>query len=113
MSNVDNLVSRLDLAQPTMFMRDCPRWDRCCAPICPLHDEWARCSMQSKDPVCFYLSEYVKDGAETRFQEAGLNHIHRRIGEVLPDMLDAHGRIRRALERSAETGARMARKIGQ
>lgn len=94
-------------------MVSCPKWGGCNAPICPLHDEWAKCSMHSDEPVCFYLSEYVKDGAETRFQAAGLNHIHRQIGEVLPEIIVAHGRIRRALERSAGTGARMARKIGQ
>jgi hypothetical protein len=94
-------------------MNACPKWGGCNAPVCPLYDEWAKCSMQSDESVCFYLSEYVKDGAEARFQAAGLNHIHRRIGEVLPEIVDAYGRIRRALDRSAVTGARMARKIGQ
>lgn len=95
-------------------LKSCPKWgEGCSANICPVYDAWRKCSMQSDDPVCFYLSEFVKEGSAARFQAAGLSHIYRQIGEVLPEVIEAHGRIRRALERSAGTGARMCRRIGK
>lgn len=69
--------------------------------------------MQHDEPVCFYLSEFPKDGAEARFQGAGLAHIYRQVSELLPEIVQKHGRIRRALERSAITGARMDRRFGR
>lgn len=88
-------------------MARCPKWEQCSAPICPVDSNWQSRTMQNDEAVCYYLSEHTKEGAEARFQGAGLAHLYREIAEVLPAIVAKHSRIRRALERSAQTGARM------
>jgi hypothetical protein len=87
----------------------CPKWHSCSAPACPLDSLWAKRTTQSDDPVCFYLSESVKDGAEARFERAGLGEMYRRIGEVAPKLVLASTRVGRALERARLSGSRMDR----
>ena len=67
--------------------------------------------MQSEDPVCFYLSEAVKDGAEARFEGAGLGEIFCRLMRVLPEVVLSSGRIARTLERARANGSRMDRRV--
>jgi hypothetical protein len=40
---------------------DCPRFDHCNAPICPV-DDWVRGHHVKGEPVCFYLREAAKHG---------------------------------------------------
>lgn len=89
----------------------CPKWHSCSAPVCPLDHLWAHRSMQSEDPVCFYLSEAVKDGAEARFEGAGLGEIFCRLMRVLPEVVLSSGRVRRTLERAQTNGSRMDRRV--
>jgi hypothetical protein len=65
--------------------------------------------MKSDDPVCFYLSEAVKDGAEARFKTAGLGNMFQRIAKVVPAFVLSSGRVARALERARLSGSRMDR----
>jgi len=67
--------------------------------------------MKSEDPVCFYLSEAVKDGSEARFEGAGLGEIFRRVIAVIPELVMSSGRVRRALERAQGSGSRMDRRF--
>lgn len=89
----------------------CPKWHSCSAPICPLDGNWANRSIQSEDAICFYLSEAVKDGAEARFEGAGLGEIYFWVREVLPGVLSSSGRMRRAIERARASGSRMDRRF--
>jgi hypothetical protein len=101
------------MSQPPKMSRDwlsCPKWHSCSAPVCPLDHLWANRSMQSEDPVCFYLSEAVKDGAEARFEGAGLGEIFHRVTEVIPELVMSSGRVRRTLERAQASGSRMDRR---
>ena len=89
----------------------CPKWHSCSVPVCPLDHLWAHRSMQSEDPVCFYLSEAVKDGAEARFEGAGLGEIFHQVTKVLPEVVLSSGRIARTLERAGASGSRMNRRF--
>ena len=89
----------------------CPKWGKCNAPICPLDSEWRKRSMHSEDACCFYLTELVKDGAQTRFQGAGLGELYEVCTLALPKMIERHARIRRVLTRAALNGSRMDRRI--
>lgn len=89
----------------------CPKWGKCNAPICPLDSEWEKRSLHSEDASCFYLTELVKDGAQTRFQGAGLGELFEACTLTLPKITERHARLRRALERSASKGSRMDRRI--
>ena len=102
------------MSQPPKMSRDwlsCPKWHSCSAPVCPLDRLWAHRAMQSEDPVCFYLCEAVKDGAEARFEGAGLGEIFRRVTRVLPELASSCRRIARTLERAGASGSRMGRRF--
>ncbi len=43
-----------------MTPRDCPKYDGCSAPICPLDRDWHRRAVDTGDPVCAYLRETAK-----------------------------------------------------
>jgi|SRR5262249_32055889 len=45
---------------------NCPRFDKCSAPLCPLDVDWRMRAHLPEDRICFYLSESVKPGASTR-----------------------------------------------
>lgn len=90
-------------------MRSCPRWDKCNAPICPLDALWERRAMQSSDPVCFYLIEAAKPGAEPLFQRRGWGDLYRTMVALAPSLSARWGRIARALQRAPFSGSRLAR----
>jgi hypothetical protein len=56
------------LRNTAMEMTDCPRFERCSAPICPLDSDWQERTQLKGEPTCFYLLEYVKGGAEADFR---------------------------------------------
>ncbi|MBP8213851.1 MAG: hypothetical protein KAX66_00185 [Propionivibrio sp.] len=62
-------------------MRQCPRFDKCNAPICPLDSEWLKCSLKNRDQVCFFQTESVKTDAKATFEKRGLGWLLDLIGE--------------------------------
>jgi len=90
-------------------IRDCKKYQGCNAPICPLDHDWVKRSMRSEDAVCFYLSEYVKGGAEARFRGRGLGWLYDRITEVNSEIAAKHRRIHRGQERAKVSGSRIDR----
>lgn len=91
---------------------ECPKFQTCNAPVCPLDDDWRKRSNLKEDSTCFYLIESVKHGAETHFQGAGLGQLLTVIVRARSDITATHKRIATKLEAARLTGSRMARKIG-
>ena len=48
-------------------MEDCPKYNHCDAPLCPLDPEWKRRKMIQDENLCHYLCEASKHGAKARF----------------------------------------------
>jgi hypothetical protein len=69
--------------------------------------DWAIRVLQKSDSTCFYLTEAVKDGAEARFEAAGLQHLYSLVTEALPAVAALHPRVRDALVRAGTSGSRM------
>jgi hypothetical protein len=88
-------------------MRDCPRFVKCNAPICPLDAQWSKRAMSDSDAVCFYLAESVKEGAEARFGRRGLDNLFLAMSVMVIPISSRHRRIERALQRAASSGSRM------
>jgi hypothetical protein len=88
--------------------RDCPRWDSCSAPVCPLETDWRRCDHLDGERVCGLLSELVKDGGEARLRGVLPAALVDTLTEVAPMVAARLYRIRRALERASRTSSRMA-----
>lgn len=85
----------------------CPKWNKCNAPACPIDPDWHKRALMNDDPVCFYMQEAVKNGAATRFQVAGLGELHALIQSMTPAMAFRWSRVRKALDRAKLSGSRM------
>lgn len=59
--------------------RDCPKFNKCNATICPLDKDWRMRTCLNFDATCYYLLESVKDGARTHFELAQLGMLYERI----------------------------------
>lgn len=65
--------------------------------------------MLDDEACCYYACESVKDGAEARFNAAGLGELHAALVVVLPQVIERWPRIRRTVERATLSGSRMDR----
>lgn len=100
----------------------CPRYERCNANVCPLELNTQRVQLKG-EPVCFWLTEWVKAGGEARvtdelrkrindpavverFQTA-LRMTHAGIAGQWYGMGRGWGEIRRFLESAAVSGSRL------
>ena len=90
-----------------MNLRDCPKWSKCSAPICPLDGNWHLRKMLRNDPACFYFLEHAKVGSKVRFEERGLTALYESIDGRLPSFTERWGRLRRFYERAKTSGARL------
>ena len=50
-----------------MKIEDCPRFDRCSAPICPLDTDWQLRTHLPGEPICAFLREAAKQGGSLPF----------------------------------------------
>lgn len=91
-------------------MRDCPKFNSCCAPVCPLDPEWRERSQLNSEPVCFYLMEIVKDGGAERVRHGTPDGMAEQVAEVLDELSTqvGHAYIRHKLRRAACTGSRIS-----
>ncbi len=93
--------------------RDCPKFNKCNATICPLDKDWRLRGFLREDATCFYLLESVKEGARSHFEAAQLGVLYERICEVREDIASAHKRIARKLISAAKSASRMTRSFKQ
>jgi len=95
-----------------MNMHDCPKFDSCSAPICPLDPDWELRSHLDGERVCYYLTEYSKLAAKP-ILAGGLTAEHyQAIEQGYPKIIAAHPRIKRQLERSSKKPPRYGKSIG-
>ncbi len=94
-----------------MNISDCPKYETCSAPICPLDKDWKLRALCNEDPTCFYLLESVKDASATHFELAQLEVMYEMIYEVRDDICNTHKRISNKVKSAKNSGSRMARKF--
>lgn len=97
-------VSHADKAASSL----CPKWERCSVPLCPLDPGVFKRTMRDDEPVCYYLSEAVKNDAEAIFRRRGRAELFAEVSRLIPAMCARWGRVKRALERAKTKGSRMA-----
>lgn len=90
-----------------MNMSDCPKYNKCSAPICPLDPDWKKRSMAKDERVCFYLREAVKEGAQQRFSGGIAEEIYRQAVSLLPQMVIHVNYLQKRLQKAQETGSKM------
>jgi hypothetical protein len=81
--------------------RDCPRFDQCNAPICPLDPAWRSAVHLPGEPVCHYALASGKPGAAEKYAD---DPVYRRVLFELPLVTAQHSDIRYKVKRAAQTG---------
>ena len=88
---------------------DCPRFDKCSAPICPLDPKWRERAHLSEDRLCFYLCESVKPGGMNRIPSQLYECAVRLASdERLPGVIKRKLRVSAATSSRIEAGRRLA-----
>ena len=90
-----------------MDMCDCPKWDSCNAPLCPIDPDISKRVYLRGEAFCFYMHEYVKPDSYERFKVSHREEIYNAIAEVLKEVLFTYGYIKKRLERASSTPSRM------
>ena len=90
-----------------LLMYQCPRFEKCSAPICPLDEDWGKRIQRGDEKVCFWLTESVKNGGVARLNESLPTNLVEVILRRRPLLSDRHGRIRRVLESASRTASKI------
>lgn len=85
----------------------CDRYEGCSAMVCPLDAHWRKVQHIKGERVCKYLTDSVKEGAGALFRGTGRGELFDLIQDVMPEVLEAHAPIRKAVERAKQTGYRL------
>jgi hypothetical protein len=99
-------------------MRDCPRWDTCSVPLCPLDADWRKRAVVSGEAVCPYLRELGKAGDALARFEGRYDQFVVAAAARLHDGLrqEAHPRyvdVLRRIEESAATPTMIEQEAGR
>lgn len=90
------------------LMRDCPRYNTCSIPICPLDADWAKRTMLSNEPTCPWLTESVKADAAANFEMAGVPDLLPWVRLIRDDICAKFGKIRQTVEVAKDTSSKIA-----
>ena len=82
-------------------MAQCPRFDQCCAPICPIDPDWRKRAHRKDEPVCAYLRRYAKDPLWGQKQGVVPTELWSRIVEVYPQVIERYAPLRKTLKRAS------------
>ena len=89
-----------------MQMYECPKFDNCSAPICPLDDDWRLRSHLDGEKACHYLTVYSKSTVKPLFWAGQEVELYKAIAEHYPEILALHPPIKRQLSRSSKNSTR-------
>lgn len=95
-----------------MNLTDCPRFDKCSAPVCPIDPKRLLRKHIKGEAVCFYLLEGAKPLARAVLEATTAPELLDAIMGATPSIIARYGPIRRALYRAARNPPRIGRKVG-
>ena len=85
---------------------NCPKWDSCNAPVCPLDPNWQAQKHLAGEPVCLWLRESVKNDGE-RVLRHSLTEINVEKVIAVKEILYARGgELKFRLERASLSGSK-------
>lgn len=90
----------------------CPKFQKCNAPICSLEPNWKKRKHISGDRVCFYLIEAQKHGANAVFEVRSLTHLYEAMVMHTSEIAGTYSIINTAINKAKITTSRMSRKVG-
>ena len=100
-------MSSLTAQIPPRPMRECPKYNTCSVPICPLDPDWELRTHVDGEPTCIWLTESRKPNAAVNFDAAGVGDLLPWVVTLSPAIMRRHGAIRRTLEQASDTGSRL------
>jgi len=86
-----------------LHSNDCPRFERCSAPICPIDPEWQKRVYKKGDPVCFYLRQHAKDPLWGQKARGVARKLIDKVGEVYPQIVERYAALKTALVRASKS----------
>lgn len=95
-----------------LSLYECPKFQHCNAPICPLDSDWRKRKHFNGDRVCFYLIEAQKHDSKAVFDTYGKGDLYEVMRNLTNDIANAYSPIKYLLEKAKLTSSRMIRKIG-
>lgn len=83
-------------------IRQCPKFNTCSAPICPLDPNWERRTMNTGQAVCVWFREIAKAGPEA---QSVPEELHSRVAGLYPVIVASVGLapLRASLKRAARS----------
>lgn len=104
--------SEITFPQPVLASSSqCPKFNKCNAPVCPLDAKSIKIKHISGDKCCVYLLETAKADAKANFISAGLANVYQAIEAVKDVILSSSATIKRAYVRAACTPSRLQPKF--
>ena len=82
-------------------MAQCPRFDQCCAPICPIDPDWRKRAHRKDEPVCAYLRRYAKDPLWGQKQGTVPTELWLKVVEVYPQVIERYAPLKKTLKRAS------------
>lgn len=86
-----------------MTMEQCPKFDSCSAPICPLDPDWSERKHIKDEPVCYYLREWAKHGPHSLCRGGEEHIIASTLTRVYPQILSSIYPLKKQLDRITKT----------
>ena len=92
-----------ELCGSTQAMKECPRFEGCNAPICPLDPDVLDRVHVKGDPVCYYLRLYVKNALWGLKPGSLPANLPIRVAELYPVLFFRYAPLKAALLRAAKS----------
>jgi len=87
--------------------KQCPKYSKCSAPLCPLDPDWEKRVMHKDERSCFYLNEASKPDAAQRFEGRKDEFVFQIAYRRMPLMKKHSSTLKRRLEKASLKGSRI------
>jgi hypothetical protein len=81
----------------------CPRFERCNAPICPLDSQMLERVHLRGESTCLYLRLFAKQGLQGLFSTSVPRQVAKRVAEVYPILIGRYVTLKKQLDRAAKS----------
>ena len=85
-----------------MHMYDCPKFDPCSAPICPLDPEWNTRAHLENEAICPYLMMYSKVDGKALLRSSVAVELYEAVASQVSAISAYRGHIERKLATAAD-----------
>jgi len=92
---------------------DCPRFNQCSAPLCPLDERWRERRHRNGDRICLYLLEMAKAGSTAATLVLDSEEMRQALGEAYSEISTCCAPIRSEIKRTTKRGSKLGRTPGK